>query len=244
MISVVLGTLNRLTNVKNLIKNTVDQNDFVELVLVDGGSTDGTLEYVKSLSTKNIKLIEYGKRSSYSHFTNLAIQNSTYEYVCQWDDDAILLNPWQELIDILQDKTNDEDFFIFNWKLADNIDRKNDKTWLQGNSKDFKWNLHDESSKDPNGEVIMNYGIYKKKIFREIGMNNTLFDFWYADSDLSNRAYKFGYKHRSLYDMKVLVLDTEKKRDYQNKDLKIYRKNLKKYDKRKLPKGTALLVDN
>ena len=55
MISVVLGTLNRLTNVKNLIKNTVDQNDFVELVLVDGGSTDGTLEYVKSLSTKNIK---------------------------------------------------------------------------------------------------------------------------------------------------------------------------------------------
>ena len=212
MISVVLGTLNRLTNVKNLIKNTVDQNDFVELVLVDGGSTDGTLEYVKSLSTKNIKLIEYGKRSSYSHFTNLAIQNSTYEYVCQWDDDAILLNPWQELIDILQDKTNDEDFFIFNWKLADNIDRKNDKTWLQGNSKDFKWNLHDESSKDPNGEVIMNYGIYKKKIFREIGMNNTLFDFWYADSDLSNRAYKFGYKHRSLYDMKVLVLDTEKKR--------------------------------
>ena len=244
MISVVLGTLNRLTNVKNLIKNTVDQNDFVELVLVDGGSTDGTLEYVKSLSTKNIKLIEYGKRSSYSHFTNLAIQNSTYEYVCQWDDDAILLNPWQELIDILQDKTNDEDFFIFNWKLADNIDRKNDKTWLQGNSKDFKWNLHDESSKDPNGEVIMNYGIYKKKIFREIGMNNTLFDFWYADSDLSNRAYKFGYKHRSLYDMKVLVLDTEKKKDYQNKDLKIYRKNLKKYDKRKLTKGTALIIDN
>ena len=44
--------------------------------------------------------------------------------------------------------------------------------------------------------------------------------------------------------MKVLVLDTEKKRDYQNKDLKIYRKNLKKYDKRKLPKGTALLIDN
>ena len=38
----------------------------------------------------------------------------------------------------------------------------------------------------------MNYGIYKKKIFREIGMNNTLFDFWYADSDL------FQIEHISL----------------------------------------------
>ena len=50
-------------------------------------------------------------------------------------------------------------------------------------------------------------------------------------------------KHKSLYDMKVLVLDTEKKREYKNKDLKIYKRNLKKYNKNKLPKGTALLVD-
>ena len=50
----------------------------------------------------------------------------------------------------------------------------------------------------------------------------TLFDFWYADSDLSNRAYSLD-TNTETYD-KVLVLDTEKKKDYQNKDLKIYRK--------------------
>ena len=47
-ISIVSGTLNRKDNVERLIKNTIDKYDFLELVLVDGGSTDGTIDYVKS----------------------------------------------------------------------------------------------------------------------------------------------------------------------------------------------------
>ena len=43
MISIVTGTLNRLGMLPSLIENTVLSDERLELVLVDGGSTDGTL---------------------------------------------------------------------------------------------------------------------------------------------------------------------------------------------------------
>ena len=85
----------------------------------------------------------------------------------------------------------------------------------------------------------MNYGIYNKKVFKEIGMYNTRFYFWYADGDLSNRAFHFGYKHKSHSNIKVFVFDSEKNTTYTKKDWKIYQKNLVKYRKQKFPKATG-----
>ena len=70
----------------------------------------------------------------------------------------------------------------------------------------------------------MNYGIYNKKVFKEIGMYNTRFYFWYADGDLSNRAFHFGYKHKSHSNIKVFVFDSEKKQLIQKKTGKYIRK--------------------
>ena len=100
----------------------------------------------------------------------------------------------------------------------------------------------DKTGETSDGLVItMNYGIFNRKIFCEIGMHNTRFDFWYADNDLSNRAHLFGYKHKSLRDIKVFVKNTEKNRKYRKKDLKIFQSNLKKYRKKKLPRGIEYL---
>ena len=52
MISIVTGTLDRKHFLPELIKNTVDSSDKVELVLVDGGSKDGTIEFIKDLNPK------------------------------------------------------------------------------------------------------------------------------------------------------------------------------------------------
>jgi glycosyltransferase involved in cell wall biosynthesis len=235
MISIITGSYNRLNNIKRLISNTVDANNLLELVIVDGGSTDGTVEYLQNLNNKNIKFINYGKRSSYPHFSNLAIQNSKFDYICQWDDDALLINGWDEVIETLNN--NIYDFHIFNWKLG-NLEDYLDPNWLVGNTAENNWNLEDKTEGQQETEVLtMNYGIYNKKIFKEIGMYNTRFNFWYADGDLSNRAYHFGYKHKSHRDIKVFVFDSEKNKTYVKKDLKIYQKNLAKYKKQKLTRG-------
>ena len=78
-ISIISGTLNRKENVKRLIESTIEKYNFLELVLVDGGSTDGTIEYVESLNYENLIFVNYGKRSSYPHFMNLGILNSSGE---------------------------------------------------------------------------------------------------------------------------------------------------------------------
>ena len=207
MISIITGSYNRLNNIKRLISNTVDANQSLELVIVDGGSTDGTVEYMQNLNHKNIKFINYGKRSSYSHFSNLAIENSKFDFICQWDDDALLINEWDDVLELLN--TNIYDFHLFNWKLG-NLEDSLDPSWLKGNTDENNWNLEDKTEQQSETKILtMNYGIYNKKVFREIGMYNTRFNFWYADGDLSNRAYYFGYKHKSHRDIKVFVFNSD-----------------------------------
>ncbi len=238
-ISIISGTLNRKENVKRLIESTIEKYNFLELVLVDGGSTDGTIEYVESLNYENLIFVNYGKRSSYPHFMNLGILNSSGEFICIWDDDAVLINSWTEVLTILEEQKFD--FYIFNWKLGDDISSINNPEWIKGNDDSNNWCLFDETGEASDGIVTMNYGIFNRKVFSEIGMHNIRFDFWYADNDLSNRAHLFGYKHKSLRDIKVFVKNTEKNRKYRKKDLKIFQSNLKKYRKKKLPRGIEYL---
>lgn len=241
MISLITGTLNRLDNIKNLILNTVEKNKFLELVIVDGGSKDGTLEYIKETNNPNIKLIEYGKKSNYPHFMNLGIENSSNEFICQWNDDALLVNSWEDVKKVVLE--NKYDFHIFNWKFSKNKRDLENLDWKKGNQQNQGWFLEDNTEIESIEKKIitMNYGVYNKKIFREVGLYNTRFDFWYADGDLSNRAFYFGYKYKSHRDIKVLVLETKSTRKFRKKDKRIYDNNLMHYQQNSLPRGIKLL---
>ena len=76
----------------------------------------------------------------------------------------------------------------------------------------------------------MNYGIYNKKIFREIGMYNDEFQYYYADGDMSLRSYLFGYKYKSLTNIKVCSLKGVQKNAIQTTDaIKIYNQYHEQY---------------
>jgi len=212
MISIVTGTYNRKDLLEGLIKNTVDASERLELVLVDGGSTDETVEYIKDFNHPRIKLIEVGERSSYPHFMNLGIRNASHELVVQWNDDVLLRNDWEDVFA----EIDDHDFYIFSWAIGDSKTR---------------WNLLDTET-----ELVMNYGIYNKKVFREIGMYNPIYSFYYADGDMSYRARAFGYKHKSLRNVKVISIPgTPKNVAQRPSDVNIYTNARKLYDRKKLP---------
>ena len=76
-ISIVTGTLNRLDLLKNhIIPNTIDADPRVELVLVDGGSTDGTLEYFVDLNHPRIRIYTQGGRTPYGVFMNFGLRKA------------------------------------------------------------------------------------------------------------------------------------------------------------------------
>tara|TARA_B100000131_G_scaffold302280_1_gene325257 strand:+ start:1659 stop:1910 length:252 start_codon:yes stop_codon:yes gene_type:complete len=83
MFSVITGTLNRRNTLPKIIKNTVDACDQMELIFLDGGSTDGSIEYLKNLNNSQIKLVEIGHRSSWPSFMNMGIQKAKYDWILQ-----------------------------------------------------------------------------------------------------------------------------------------------------------------
>ena len=220
MISIVTGTLNRLDYLKRVIENTVDSNDLLELVLVDGGSTDGTVDYLRNLNHDRIKLIEYGERSYYWHYMNLGIENSSHEWVCQWNDDVILENTWDEVIEKLEDSI---DFYLFSWKESGG-----------------EYVIYDTEN-----EFVLNYGIYNKKIFKEIGMYNNSYKYYFCDGDMSFRCKSFGYKSKKLFEIRCnsTTGNSEKKAYMEDisKESKNYLECLEKYKKNILPENIEYL---
>ena len=57
----------------------------------------------------------------------------------------------------------------------------------------------------------MNYGIYKKDVFRKYGLYNPAYHYYCADSEMAMRAFHSGAKFKTCFDIKVCVLPAEKR---------------------------------
>ena len=226
MISIITGTYNRRHFLERLISNTIESNEKLELVLVDGGSTDGTIEYIKELNHPRIKLVEVGGRSSYPHYMNLAVQNASFDLVCQWNDDVLLTNTWDEVISEL----DGSGVYVFNWKYGIASDLDNEE-WLSGDQHKDGWFLSNSKQEDGSGDICVNYGIYHKDVFRTLGMYDTKFKYYYADGDMAERTWfskKFDIK--TLRHIKVLAFaDEPKTARHFHGDSELYHSNLKIY---------------
>lgn len=224
MISVVTGTLNRLELLKHVINNTVNKSDKLELVLLDGGSTDGTIEYIKELNNPNIKLIEIGERSSYPSFMNIGIKESKYDWIAQWNDDVLLVDDWEEIYNLLN--KNDYDAYIFDWTRGTLNDYN--KYGKQMNPVMFGSNWI-------RFRDCMNFGIYRKQVFREIGMYDTKFKYYECDHDMTTRCLFFGYKVINIQNIRVFEITSEKRSIPYNEDRKIFMENRNFYANKILP---------
>lgn len=230
-VSIVTGTLNRVKYLPNLINNTVNADDRIELVIVDGGSTDGTLDYLKDINNPRLKLIEVGKRSSYPHFMNLGIRNSTYEYVCQWNDDVILVTPWEDIFKVL----GSHDVYLFAWQYGNISCLPRD--WIMY----YEPNDTNLSTPEVGNQIVMNYGIYRKEVFRKIGLYNNAYSYYCADGDMSSRAWFFGFSVLPMKDVHVLSISAEKVATHHPEEMKIYKYYLDMYRNNKLPEDIEYL---
>lgn len=235
-ISIVTGTLNRSEYLENLILNTVESDERLELVLVDGGSTDGTIEFIETfINHPRIKFIKYGERSSYPHYMNLGVSHASHELICQWNDDVIMTNHggWQRVFDAIDDE---HDAYLFNWKegsLVDAVDsnwlkceQMRDNGWIICNNIDYKY---PQMSGERQGEIVMNYGIYKKDVFRKYGLYNSNYGYYCADGEMAMRARYQGCKFKTLIDAKVCVLPAEKRAIMHNEDIQRYNEDYARY---------------
>jgi GT2 family glycosyltransferase len=92
MISLCIPTYNRLADLKRCLNSVFNgfENYPYEIVIADGGSTDGTLEYLHDLDNDNIVLIEQGKLTGIVKAVNACFKKAKGEYILNGNDDTVL----------------------------------------------------------------------------------------------------------------------------------------------------------
>jgi len=89
MFSVVIPLYNKERSVKNTIESVLNQTfqDF-EVIVVNDGSTDNSLEVVKSFNDERIRIINQ-KNSGVSSARNRGIKEAKYEWIAFLDADDL-----------------------------------------------------------------------------------------------------------------------------------------------------------
>lgn len=92
MISLCIPTYNRLADLKRCLDSIIGKfGDYpYEVIIADGGSNDGTIEYVKELNNNHIKLIEQGKLTGITKAYNESFKIAKGDYIYIGNDDTVL----------------------------------------------------------------------------------------------------------------------------------------------------------
>jgi len=190
-VSIVLATYNRKNFLKlaiEYIRKEIDLCEFpCEIIVVDGGSNDGTLEWL--LKQKDIiTIIQHNrgfwrgkkiKRKSWGYFINLGFKIAKGKYICMLSDDCIL-HPYS--------LKNGYELFE---KLLKN------KKKIGGIA--FYFNDYPERKKYAvarNLDVLyVNHGLFLSSLLRKINYaDEKNFNFYYADTDIAIKMKMLGYK--------------------------------------------------
>ncbi|PYZ02898.1 hypothetical protein C8039_08445 [Halogeometricum sp. wsp3] len=88
LVSVVMPTYNESDYIREAISSILNQSYAnLELIIVDGGSTDGTIDKINKLDSNKINLIVEQKRQGISSALNKGIREANGEYVARMDAD-------------------------------------------------------------------------------------------------------------------------------------------------------------
>jgi len=107
-LSVVLGTYNRLNQLKRCIESIIRETSTPFMVYItDAGSTDGTIEYLRSIASQRIYPIFVGKKLGQAKAYNDVFSIVDTPFTC-WlsDDNEVVENGLDRAVDILKSDAN------------------------------------------------------------------------------------------------------------------------------------------
>src|SRR3989344_8156502 len=160
--------------------------DETEIIVVDDGSTDNSVEVIKN-NFPNIVVIEKQKNSGFSSTVNLGVSKSQGEFVVLLNTDAV---PQLGFLGFALRHFEDQNIFSVGCNTGG--------SFAIAKFKDgFFWhNQADEKPKQAHKTLWVSggSGVFRKSIWQELGGLDTIYDpFYEEDLDIGYRALKRGY---------------------------------------------------
>lgn len=105
-VSVVIPTHNSFKYIKECIESVVNQTyKNLEIIVIDDNSIDDTLEVIRQINDKRIKIIKLNNSSGVSKARNKGIKEASGDYICFLDsDDFWYLNKIEKQISFIKNK--------------------------------------------------------------------------------------------------------------------------------------------
>ncbi len=191
---------------KSIYKNT---NLPKEVVIVDNGSTDGSVEFLEENYPK-IKIINNSKNFGFAKAVNQGIEISRNKYVAVINNDISLDKNWFKTIKSQIRKRNNKNVACWCGKIltanGKKIESKGLDFWICGKATNI------ENGKDyiKNNKEVPKYvfgasgaaAVYEKRAVKKAGLFDEDFFAYQEDVDLSLRLQKMGFK--TLYVPKAI----------------------------------------
>lgn len=186
-LSIITLTLNNLSYTKKFVESLFKYTKDFELIIVDNGSTDGTVDYLKSL--KGIKLILNESNVGFSKGNNQALEVADGEYIGFLNNDILLYPNWFEEIEKVFQKENAA--FVSPRHINPHIDSTDEKHYIEFFKKNFKYKTVYEKNFD---ECVFSCVITKREVINKIGVFDEKYSpAFFEDNDYKYRAILAGY---------------------------------------------------
>lgn len=186
-LSIITLTHNKLEYTKKYIESLYKYTKDFELIIVDNGSNDGTVEYLKTLT--GAKLILNEENLGFSKGNNQAIKIVEGEFVAFLNNDILLSPNWFEECEKIFRKENAA--FVSPRQINPEFHNTNDKKYLEYFKRNFSFKKEYEKHFE---ECSFSCVVTKKEILSSLGnFDENYTPAFFEDDDFKYRAINNNY---------------------------------------------------
>ena len=187
-LSIITLTYNNLEYTKKYIDSLYKYTDDFELIVVDNGSTDGTKEYLNSL-TGNVKKIFNDNNLGFSKGNNQGLNVAEGEYIAFLNNDILLSPNWFEETEKIFIRENAA--FVSPRQVNPHFDDVNENNYIEYWNKNNKYEKDFQKTFD---DCSFSCVVTKSNVIKQIGnFDENYTPAFFEDNDIKYRAIENGF---------------------------------------------------